>query len=199
MNLLFGLVLAGGRSSRFGSEKALARLNRVTLLQTAVNRLSGLCREVAVSAAAGSGAAALAEQLGLQVLQDRPDDAAGPLAGVRAGLAWTAAKDGEWLATIPCDAPLLPAYLALRLLSGLGESPAAVVETPDGIEPLCAIWRVSALPALDAALVEGRHPAVHQLLQRLGAARVRFADASAFMNVNTRTDLALAHARSAAR
>ena len=76
MNLLFGLVLAGGRSSRFGSEKALARLNGVTLLETAVNRLSGLCREVAISAPAGSGAAALAGELGLTVLRDRSGDAA---------------------------------------------------------------------------------------------------------------------------
>ena len=74
-----------------------------------------------------------------------------------------------------------------------------MAETEEGMEPLCALWRVSALPALEAELAEGRHPAVHQVLERLGAARVWFPDPSAFMNVNTPEDLALAEARSDAR
>lgn len=198
MNLLYGLVLAGGRSSRFGSDKALARLNRVSLLETAVNHLSLNCREVAVSAPAGSGAAELAETLDLAVLHDRPGDAAGPLAGVRAGLTWAGGCGGEWLATVPCDAPLLPADLVARLLEGLGEAPAAVAATDEGMEPLCAVWRLSALAVLEAELAGGRHPPVHGVLERLGAARVGFADAGLFLNVNTPQDLALAAALTAA-
>lgn len=198
MNLLYGLVLAGGRSSRFGSDKALARLNRVSLLETAVNHLSLNCRETAISAPVGSGAAELADALGLTVLHDRPGDAAGPLAGVRAGLAWAGGRDGEWLATVPCDAPLLPADLVARLLGGLGQAPAAVAETGEGMEPLCAVWRRSALAALEAELAEGRHPPVHQVLERLGAVRVRFPDPGTFLNINTPDDLALAAAITAA-
>ena len=198
MNLLFGLVLAGGRSSRFGSDKALARLNRVSLLETAVNHLSRDCREVAVSAPVGSGAAELGEALGLAVLHDRPGDAAGPLAGVRAGLTWAGGRDGEWLATVPCDAPLLPADLVARLFGGLGEAPAAVAETDGGVEPLCAVWRLSALQTLEAELAGGRHPPVHGVLEKLRAVRVSFPDASAFLNLNTPGDLALAAARTAA-
>ena len=134
------------------------------LTRTASGAASGFA-----ACAFGSGAAALAGELGLTVLRDRSGDAAGPLAGVRAGLAWAAGREGEWLATVPCDAPLLPADLGGRLLGALGEAGAAVAETEGGMEPLCALWRVSALPALEAELAEGRHPAVHQVLERLGA------------------------------
>jgi molybdopterin-guanine dinucleotide biosynthesis protein A len=198
LNLLYGLVLAGGRSSRFGSDKALARLNRVSLLETAVNHLSLNCREVAVSAPPGSGAAELADSLGLVVLHDRPGDVAGPLAGVRAGLTWAGGCGGEWLATVPCDAPLLPADIVARLLEALDEAPAAVAETEEGVEPLCAVWKLSALDALEAELADGRHPPVHQVLERLGAARVGFPDPGLFLNVNTPEDLALAAVLTAA-
>jgi molybdopterin-guanine dinucleotide biosynthesis protein A len=66
------------------------------------------------------------------------------------------------------------------------------------MEPLCALWRVSALPALETALAGGRHPPVHEVLERLGAGRIRFRDAAAFLNINTPEDLALASARTAA-
>ena len=47
--MIYGLILAGGRSERFGSEKALARLGGLSLLERAHARLSRACEKVAVS------------------------------------------------------------------------------------------------------------------------------------------------------
>jgi molybdopterin-guanine dinucleotide biosynthesis protein A len=49
---------------------------------------------------------------------------------------------------------------------------------------------VSVLAQVTAALEGGNHPPTWRLLQSLGATRVRFADARAFANINTRADLA---------
>ena len=53
------------------------------------------------------------------------------------------------LAVSPCDAPLLPEDLFTRLSTAAG-SGAAMAETADGVQPLCAVWPVSALADLVA-------------------------------------------------
>jgi len=185
---LAGVVLAGGRSVRFRGEKASALLGGKPLLMWAVERLRSVCAVVAVNARAGTEAESLAQAAGLAVLHDAPGDAAGPLAGVRVGLQWAASLGARALAVSPCDAPLLPDDLYRRLVAAAGEG-AALAETRDGPQPLCALWPVSALPALVSALAGGAHPATWRMLESLGAQRVRFEDAAAFANLNTRADL----------
>lgn len=186
---VLGVVIAGGRSVRFGGEKAAAELAGRPLLLWAVRRLQGSCAAVAVNTRPGTLAEALAQAQGLPLLQDTPGDAAGPLAGVKVGLAWAQGLGARALAVSPCDAPLLPDDLFVRLIEAAGPG-AAMAQTADGHQPLCAVWPVSALPQVTAALAGQAHPPTWRLLESLGAVRVQFADAGAFANVNTREDLA---------
>lgn len=183
------MVIAGGRSVRFGGEKAAAMLAGRPLLMWAAARLQGCCAAVAVNARPGTEAEALAGAQGWPVLHDTPGDAAGPLAGVKAGLAWASGLGAQALAVSPCDVPLLPDDLFARLIEAAG-SGAAMAQTAEGNQPLCAVWPVSALPRVVEALAGGAHPPTWRLLESLGAARVRFQDAGAFANVNTRAELA---------
>ncbi len=184
-----GLVIAAGRSRRFGAEKAAAELLGKPLLFWAAERLASSCALVAVNARPGSETERLARARGLPVLHDASGDAEGALAGVRAGLAWAERVGARALAVSPCDAPLLPDDLFERLIRAAGEG-AAVAETADGRQPLCSVWPVTALQAVTAALADGAHPPTWRVLDGLGAARVAFGDPTAFANVNTRADLA---------
>lgn len=196
---MVGLVLAGGRSVRFGGEKAVARFAGKPLLEWAVERLRSVCTHVAANVRPGTEAEALAKNLGLPVLHDEAGDALGPLAGVKVGLAWAGGLGARTLAVSPCDAPLLPADLYVRLLER-AEGGAAMAETSDGLEPLCALWPVSALPIVRDALAGGSHPPTWRVLERAGARKVFFESREAFANVNTRDDLAaLEAARQQAR
>jgi molybdopterin-guanine dinucleotide biosynthesis protein A len=184
-----GVVIAGGRSVRFGGEKAVAGLAGKPLLMWAVERLRRSCGVVAVNARPDTEAEALARAEGVPVLHDAPGDAAGPLAGVKVGLAWALEVGARTLAVSPCDVPLLPDSLFHRLLAAAG-SGAALAETSEGHQPLCAVWPVSALARVTEALAEGRHPPTWLVLETIGAVRVRFPAPEAFANINTRADLA---------
>jgi molybdopterin-guanine dinucleotide biosynthesis protein A len=188
--VICGLVLAGGRSSRFGSDKAVAMLEGQTLLARVAAILRAGCDRVAVSAPTGSRAADLADQLEFEVVSDIADSASGPLSGVLSGLLWAQALGADALATAPCDTPFLPADVVARLAEGLDDDhPVAAARTPDGLQPLCAIWRTSLAQPLALAMDGGRHPAVHGLFDQLGGCVVDFEDAAAFWNINTRQDL----------
>lgn len=189
------VLLAGGRSQRFGVEKAAAPF-RGGLMMDAAAAPFAQCASFAVSARAGSGAARHALALGIEVLADDPQHAQGPLAGVCAGLKWAVRQGFDLLATAPCDAPLLPHDLVVRLMRGRGEAPAAYAVTESDLHPLCAIWSMDLLPALTRALACGSHPAVRAFLSDHHARPIHFEDAFAFSNANTPEALAALEARS---
>lgn len=190
---IVGLVLAGGRSSRFGREKAMAHVAGRPMIAWVLDVLKPDCAEVAISAKAGTEAADFADRMGYVTLPDEGADPQGPLAGVRAGLAWARAEGADALATAPCDTPFLPAGLVANLVRGwtLGDG-ARVATSPNGMEPLCALWPAAALELIGETLAAGRHPPIRQVLERLRAVAVAFSDPTAFANLNTPLDYAAA-------
>ena len=182
------LVIAGGASSRFGGDKALALLRGRTLLAWSLDTLDGVCGEIAVSARPGE-VWTLAESLGRRTLADDPAHPAGPLAGLAAGLVWAKGLGRSTLVSLPVDTPLIGVEAIRRLLDAAAGSPAAYAMTPTGPFPLCAAWSVGLAAPLAARLDAGDHPSVQGWLQEIGAAAVEFADDAPFRNVNTQADL----------
>ena len=190
--MIVGIVLAGGRSLRFGADKALAELGGRSLLDATLGVLSASCAKLAVSAREGP-IAELAAARGLEWIADSNGAPDGPLAGVLAGLRWAKAAGANLLATAPCDTPLLPADMGARLAKALRDDDGLVfARAPDGVHPLCGLWRVGLIAPLQEMLSAGRHPSVRAAVDQLGGRAVDFPDTAAFLNVNTRTDLASA-------
>lgn len=182
------MLLAGGRSHRFGSEKATALFHGRPLMDIVAERFER-CASFAISARDGAAAARRAYEANIEILTDDPRHPAGPLAGVCAGLSWAKGKGLEFLATAPCDSPFLPHELFSVLLSGSDGAPAAYAVTDEGEFPLCAVWSVALEAPLSQVLNSGAHPAVRAFLAAHSARRVSFADTQAFANTNTIEDL----------
>ena len=190
---LAGLILAGGRSRRFGSEKAVAEIDGASLLERVLVALAPHCAPIAIAAPIGSGAAVFARQANLALVADAEGVARGPLAGVLGGLDWALAAGATWLATVPCDTPFLPGDLIPRLAAAARGEQAAVARSPSGRQPLCAVWPIEATRrALRSALSGATHPSVRRILDELAAVEVAFGDDNAFANINAQGDLAAA-------
>ncbi len=187
---LYGLVLAGGRSSRFGREKAAAELGGRPMIAWVLDVLTPFCVAVAVNARPATLAADYGAQAGLITLADDPADPEGPLAGLRAGLAWAYAQGADALATAPCDTPFLPADMVERLAQDWAPGDGArLAVSSDGPAPLCALWPVpAALDLVRETLAVGRHPSIRRVLEALRAVEVEFPDPRAFDNLNTPED-----------
>jgi molybdopterin-guanine dinucleotide biosynthesis protein A len=169
---LTGILLVGGASRRFGSPKALARLNGETLAERAWRVLGEACaHRLAVGKAEELAA------LELPVLDDGTEVRAA-MAGLVAGLR---AAPTDVAVFVPVDTPLVTAELLLGLADACAD--AAVPQTG----PLPGAYRKSALPVLERRLAEGRL-ALHQALEELDTGRLEF-DESLLVNVNTRDEL----------
>lgn len=186
---VLGAVLAGGLSSRMGREKAFVELDGRPLLAHVVARLAPQVDALILNA---NGDPARFASFALPVTPDAPGEAAGPLAGVLAVLRRAGELGFESAAIVPCDAPFLPADLVMRLRVALGEGElVAVAESPRGLEPTFALWRVSAAGPVAEALARGER-ALHRALKMLPHAVCAFPTEAAFANLNTPGELAAA-------
>ena len=140
---VYGYVLAGGASSRFGKDKALAEMQGQTMLLRTAKLLASVTSAVKIVSPIAKLAAAEFE-----TVADRwPGE--GPLGGILTALV-DAKKHlgGEAAALIvSCDMPFLTSdwldFLAGRASESGAE--AIVPRSANGWEPLCSCWRVSAL------------------------------------------------------
>lgn len=183
-----GLILAGGRSSRMdGDDKGLLKLIDQPMIAYVIEKLKPQVNEILISA---NRHIEQYQQFGYTVLPDDYDDFRGPLAGMSRGLSYS---DSEYLLTVPCDGPLLPADLAQRMLDFAQKNAAAAVIAFDGQykQPTYNLVHSSLLPAMIQSLEHNEHKLGKWLMDN-GAHKIDFSDQqSAFLNVNTLTDLEL--------
>lgn len=169
--LLLGAVLAGGRSERFGSDKAAAALHGVALIDHAVEALRPWVDRVAVCGRTGKA--------GL-FLPDRPAADMGPLGGLCAALHHGRAEGFDAVISVGCDTPQLPTGLIERLAVADGPLYLATL-------PIIGCWPTVLAPDLDAFLAEDRKHAVRAWADRVGAGRIQW---DGIANINHPADLA---------
>ena len=189
-----GAVLAGGRSRRMGSPKALVALAGRPLILHPLAAVEAASLEPIVVAKEGSPL----PEVSCRVVRE-PAEPTHPLRGVVSALDQSG---GSPIIALGCDMPLVPAPL-LEWLAGL-DAPAAVPEAAGRVQPLLARYEPSMAPALEAALEGGEsaHRAVAELDPRIvtEAELARFGDPDLIcLNVNTPADLERAEAAIAAR
>lgn len=177
-----GYVLTGGRSSRFGSDKALHLVGGRAMALHVADALRSLADPVTLV-----GDPDRYGSLGLPVIPDQMAGA-GPLAGIVSALANASTP---WVLVAACDMPKLSAAPLASLLAAAVQSNvwAVLPRTPDGrLQPLCAAYAKAALDPLSSALQGGTRK-VTDAIQSLSWRALDMDDASPFANVNRRSDL----------
>jgi molybdopterin-guanine dinucleotide biosynthesis protein A len=184
---LSAFLLAGGRSSRMGADKAFLELEGRTLLARALEVLRAVAPRVSIVGPAskfGSYAPVVED-----VYPGR-----GPLAGIQAALAASATDLNLVLAV---DLPFVTAWLLLFLAEQARASEALVTvpRIAGGFQPLCAVYRHGFEPLARAALEAGNN----KIDALFPAAQTRIIDeaelsgfdftAGMFENLNTPEDL----------
>lgn len=142
-----GIVLAGGKSSRLGFDKALLRVNGEILAQWLPDQLAALCQPLALVVDRPQRYPVAVPQL----IDITPD--AGPLAGIAVGLQGLAVPA---LFTCACDMPLIRPALVQRLSAALDGYDLVIPERDGRLEPLCAIYAAACLPVITALLRQNR-------------------------------------------
>ena len=180
------LVLAGGGSKRFGSNKALAELGDKPLVSHVIERLrpqtSG---RIAINAKNGAEFA----HLGVPIVSDGVWQGQGPLAGIRAALLWAKKAGAKQVVTTAVDLPLIPPDFIERLLKAGAPS---IAMSGERRHPINGLWDCSQIGALDQYLQSSGRSA-HGWAEHCGAKTADFpiqkGACDPFYNINTPDDL----------
>lgn len=141
-------VIAGGKSTRFGRDKGLALVKNRSLIDYTLQTARQLSDTIILI----YGKEVLYGGLNIPIFFDVFPDC-GPLGGVHSALIHAST---EWIATMPCDMPLLIPDI-YHILYGLRQLNRPVVAVSHrGIEPLVSIWHRSAAVEIEKALRKKR-------------------------------------------
>ncbi len=185
-----GIVLAGGKSTRMGTSKAMLPFGPETMLQRVVRLLSPVVSPIVVVAAREQELPELPRDV--RIARDERE-ARGPLEGLRAGLkALPDSVDSAYATS--CDVPLLVPGFVARMIELLGDHDIAVMEIDGFTHPLSAVYRRGTLPNVESLLAQDRlRPAF--LFDAVRTRRVQPAEMMAvdpelrtLRNLNTRED-----------
>jgi molybdopterin-guanine dinucleotide biosynthesis protein A len=185
---IYGLVLAGGRSSRMHTDKAALSYHGRSQLAEAMRLVTPFVERAFVSVRADQIHDPV--RAGFAQIVDREANV-GPIAGIMA--AQEEFPDVAWL-VIACDLPFLNAGALEQLLAA--RAPAcdatAYLSSHDGLpEPLCAIYEPASKKTLTDYLREGRQ-CPRKFLLKGNVHLIAAADAHALDNINTRDEYSAA-------
>lgn len=162
-----------------GQNKGLLLLAGQPMIQQVLQRLQPQIQNIVISANKNLDEYA---QFNCPVISDEIAGFAGPLAGIYSVMVRMAT---DWLLTVPCDTPNIPADYVARMQRAGYDNPLCVAH--DGIRQqpgFCLIHR-SLQPDLLSA-IHDKQLAVHRFLATYNANEVDFSDVSeCFININT--------------
>ena len=186
---ILGVILAGGTSRRFGSDKCAALLGGKSMIDRVIERARPQVDELVLNVNTETGTGPDIECL--------PDDGPGqgPLAGILMGLKAAEGRGYSHLASFACDTPFFPRDTVARLSETLYVSNAdvAFVRCGPTVHRIFAVWAISSRSRLAAAFAVGARsmrsiegwlvPAWADFLPEGGP------DGDPFFNINTGAEL----------
>lgn len=177
-----GIVLAGGHSTRFGSNKALAIWNEQTLLERAVELIRPYCRDVLIS-----GDSPAYENMRCKKIPDMQPDL-GPLGGIYTAFKHT---DTPYLLFLTCDMPLMNRSLIERLLTHDPLKEVALWQEIEGTLQLFPSLFSRNILQLVEGKIRRKELSIRSILSEVSfrLIPVRQKDEKAFLNVNHAEDL----------
>jgi molybdopterin-guanine dinucleotide biosynthesis protein A len=186
---VLGVVLAGGASRRYGSDKALATLHGVPLLQWVMTRAQPQVDKLAISGIARNG-------FSFPVIADAVMDA-GPLSALYSVLGWAEQAGFPLVATFSCDTPFVPSGIVDDLCVALEDYDCAVAARMGTMHPTFALWKVQAHEKIETAFSVGVR-SLHAAISYVNSTLVDFSavchgpGGDPFFNINSPSDMAVA-------
>jgi molybdopterin-guanine dinucleotide biosynthesis protein A len=182
------IILAGGKSSRMGTPKALLPFDGEPLIVHVAGMLQQMFDDVVIVAAPEQELPSLAVTLVRDEVAHQ-----GPVGGICYGLR---AARGEIAFVTSCDSAFLNGRLIEHLLEQIDACDVVVPHWQDRFQPLHAVYRRSVLPLLEQQLARGELRPIF-LFDKVRTCRIaeeeirRFdPDGSSFFNMNTPEDYA---------
>ena len=191
-NNILAVVLAGGKSKRFGEDKNMAKLGNITLLEHVLKKVTKKFKKTIIISNQNLNIKKLDS---VTIVPDCIQGNLGPLVGVLTAMKWIKKNNEkyQWVATFPCDTPFFDTLIVDEYKSkiNLNESSLYFVKSNEKRHNIFGLWSVKLMDILENDLVNNNFRKVEEWADKIG---VKIIDIKSdkfdhFFNINTKTDL----------
>ena len=112
---ILGVILAGGKSSRFGSNKSLSKLANNKLIEHVINKIDTYFSQILV---VSNDSGLKIENKKIKIIEDCIKGHLGPLAGVLSAMKYANSLENKfkWIITFPCDTPFFEKLIIEQMI-----------------------------------------------------------------------------------
>tara|TARA_Y100000741_G_scaffold139123_1_gene104935 strand:+ start:594 stop:1205 length:612 start_codon:yes stop_codon:yes gene_type:complete len=189
-NNILAVVLAGGKSQRFGEDKNHIKLGDKTLLEHVLYKISDKFYETLI---VSSHTLKIQKTNRMTIIPDCLEDF-GPLAGVLSSMKWIKEnqKTYRWIATFPSDTPFFKTSIIeeYKKRIKLNESPLYFVRSNNKRHNIFGLWSIELLETLENDLTKNNYRKVEEWANKIGVKiiDVKINKFDPFFNINTKED-----------
>ena len=189
-NNILGVVLAGGKSRRFGEDKSQVKLGGKLLIDYILSEIIDEFNEVLV---VSNNLIDFKQSEKISLIKDFKKDL-GPLGGVLTAMKWVKDnnKDYQWISTFPVDTPFFKNEILKDFLKRINieEGKLFFINSNDTRHNIFGLWSLDLMDKLEEDLDKGERK-VEVWANSIGVKNInmKFENEDPFFNINTKEDL----------
>ena len=193
-NNILGVVLAGGKSSRFGEDKNHIKLGNKTLLEHVLYKINNKFPETLI---VSNHPLKIQITNKITIIEDCFENL-GPLVGVLSSMKWIKEnkKTFKWIATFPSDTPFFETSIIEEYKKRIttNESSLYFVKSNNKRHNIFGLWSIDLLQTLENDIVKNNFRKVEDWANKIGVKtiNVEIKEFDPFFNINTKEDFAIA-------
>jgi|TARA_B100000929_G_scaffold282927_1_gene263426 molybdopterin-guanine dinucleotide biosynthesis protein A len=191
---ILGVILAGGKSSRFGSNKSLSKLANNKLIEHVINKIDKYFSEILVIS---NDSNLKIENQKIKIIKDCIKGYLGPLAGVLSAMKYVNSFENKykWIITFPCDTPFFDNVIIKKMIekTTLPKEKIYLVKDKKQRHNIFGLWSTSLENILEEDL-NNNYRKVDLWADKIGCNFIEknIQNENEFLNINTKKDLELA-------
>ena len=191
-NNILAVVLAGGKSKRFGEDKNQAKLGNITLLERVLKKVTQKFKKTLIISNQNLNIKTLNS---ITIVPDCIQGNLGPLVGVLTSMKWIKKNNQQyqWIATFPSDTPFFDTSIIEKYKSkiNLNESLLYFVKSNQKRHNIFGLWSVKLMDTLENDLINNNFRKVEEWADKIGVEtiNIKIDKFDPFFNINTKTDL----------
>ena len=187
-NNILAVILAGGKSKRFGQEKSQVKLGDKTLLEHSLSKLKSKFDKILIVTNSNT-------IKDYKTIKDCIEGQLGPLVGVLSAMKWIKKNkfSYNWIATFPCDTPFFNISIIEEFYkaSKLNDNLLYFIKSKERRHNIFGLWSLKLIETLEKDIIKNNFRKVEEWANKIG---VQTIDApndhiDQFFNINTKDDL----------
>ena len=191
---ILGVILAGGKSSRFGSNKSLSNLSNSKLIEHVINKINKYFSEILI---VSNDSKLILDDPNIKIIKDCKEGYLGPLVGVLSAMKYANQSNKyNWLITFPCDTPFFDQTIIEKMIQKTSSKKEKIflIKEKEQRHNIFGAWSTSLEKILEQDL-NNNFRKVDLWADKIGCSYIEkdIKKENEFLNINTKEDLELAN------